>query len=961
VLGTNHDYTYNSGERGVVNNTAQVTGTLADGSETIQSSDAAGITIYDRPLNVSFTKTLDQTALGIPQQAGDTFPLVSATLQATNNTASGVPEIDIADPSASTSGLAWYRYLNLYQIELKTLPDGITSDEVSVTLSRLDGSGGTTTQTRTAAEALAMTPAELADVVGVRVAYGSEGNLSDPTKTLIPTDATATAVLTYQLRPTLRNDDGSDGSAMVATKDVVNTAQASVLSPGGIGCAQAGPSQTCDAPTATDSGEIDIADPTYTVTAGKTISPSVRYEDEARGYTVTLTGQPTGTARTQLLTLTDATATFWNAFDLASLSTVTLPAPVNQLRVSVLTGTSYSLVGNTLVATCSGNTDLSACWHASTWQDADANRQVVPSLPAGIAAIDVRGVRFEVRRVDGDAPVQWERPADPQVTIRFAATLRTLLVYGTNGALDTPVPSTLPGMATAPGELVQGLTTDDVSVDGLAAWRNQSGNAYTDQAHASSTTMLRHRVNQIKVEKSPGQGADTEAPRYDLDGTIPYRVTITNTGAWAMTGLAIADQVDLVGGSSPVVPASVDPVFTFTVNGTTASGFSASLDSTTGAIAVTVPSGFVLAAGDVLVFSANLRFRDRLAAGTTVTNTVVVGSGRNFEKCEATHNGQATTPEADASVCSSDTTVVAAASTPLTVSKAVKGSGAGDPSAAAGTPNHDDLGVIAVGASDASACQDPDADGFYTAPCTPITRPGGKETWRLSLTNNGNVAANTISAIDVLPAPGDTGVIVNATRKSRFAPTFLGNLHVTGLEGSPAHTLSYFYTTSSPGATCNKADILNDTKPTGQSNCGIDWIPFDDTTDAADLATAKAIKVLVQFTDPAKGLAPGVPQTPAPVSRSRGTRSPSDPAPQTRRRSRPGLPLSPNPPRSAWPSPAASSPSRRPSQPRRPTGRSGCRPRTPHPSPAHRWGRPSPFGTAPAPTCRPRSSQRTAP
>jgi hypothetical protein len=302
---------------------------------------------------------------------------------------------------------------------------------------------------------------------------------------------------------------------MVEAKDVINVAQAGVVSPGGIGCATATNGETCNEPTATDSGELDIADPTYSVTAGKTISPSVRYEDDPTSYTLTLTGQPTGTARTQLLTLTDSTPTFWNAFDLASIPTVTLPSPVNQLRLWALTGVDYTLVGSTLTATCAGNTDLTACWHASDWQDADANRHVTPTLPAGISAADVRGVRFEARRLDQGTVVQWERPADPQITVRLAVTRRVLLVHGTNGATDTPVPSTLPGMATAPGETTQGVTSDEVQVDGVAAWRTQSGNAYTGHDADDATTMLRHRVNQIKVEKTPGQGSDSEAPRYD--------------------------------------------------------------------------------------------------------------------------------------------------------------------------------------------------------------------------------------------------------------------------------------------------------------------------------------------------------------------------------------------------------------------------------------------------------------
>ncbi|MFT4108185.1 DUF5979 domain-containing protein, partial [Propionicimonas sp.] len=864
VLGTSHGHTYNSGEPGVVLNDTEVTGTLttalADGTTAVQSADSVDITIYDRPLNVSLTKTLDQTALGIPQHDGETYPLVSATLTATNNTASGVPQIDLSDPSDPSASLAWYRSFNLYQIELGGIPAGLGADDVSVVLTRL-ADGQRSTQTLTAAQAEAATAADLAGVVGVRVEYGAAANLADPSRGLIASDASAVAVLTYQLRARVRNDDGTAGDAMTATDDVVNTARTTVVSAGGIGCTDA-PADDCDQPTATDSVSIDIAQPTYAVSAAKSISPAIRYEDQSASYTVTLTGRPTGTARTQQLTLTDDTPTFWNAFDFGAPPTVTLPKPVNQLRMSVLTGIGHELVNGTLVATCDGDTDLAGCWQADSWRDADANSQVTPVLPPGISAGEVRGVRFEVRRVVDGSVVQWERPADPTVTVRFAATRRALLVYGTGGATDTPVPSTLPGMASAPGEAGQGVTTDVVDVTGVAAWRTQEGNSWTADATDSATTSLLHRPNRITVQKTPGQGSDDEAPRYDLDATIPFQLKITNSGAWAMTGLTIADQIDLVGGSSPLVAADADPVFGFTVDGAAASGFAASLDGATGAISITVPSGFVLSPGQVLLVSAKLRFRDRLPAGTAVTNTVTVGSGRDFERCDYTTDDQAQTPITSLTpTCASATTVVAAASTPISVSKAVKGTAAGDPKASQGEANYDDLGVISVGAATSAACATADADGFYTGTCAPITRPGGVETWRLSLANNGNVRANVVSAIDVLPAPGDTGVIVSTARKSRFSTTFLGNLTVTGLDQADPYTLTSYYSTTAPSATCNKADIGNDTKPGGQSTCGTAWIPFTDQTSAAALATARAIKVLLTFDDPDDGLLPGSPFT----------------------------------------------------------------------------------------------------
>ena len=401
---------------------------------------------------------------------------------------------------------------------------------------------------------------------------------------------------------------------------------------------------------------------------------------------MTLTGQPcdaegvrcpgqSSTARTKLLTLTDDAPTFWNAFDLDELRPVTLPTPVNQLRLSLLTGVTYALESDVLVARCAGSTDLSNCWHSADWLTA-VNQQVTPVLPDGITADQVLGLRFEAQRVaaDGTTVLQWERPADPKLNISFTTKQRTWLRYGTDGGNTTPVSSTLPGLATAPGELAQGVTTDQLNVDGLAAWRNQ-GNPWTDDDQAVATTTLKHRPNKIKVTKTPGRGTADDYPRYDLDGTIPYQFTVTNTGDWSITGLTVVDRIELVdqiGGKSKLLFADVDPQYVVKLNGITRTDFTLTLDENTGLLTVGLPDHFVLAKNDLLSITANLRFRDRLAAGTKVGNVLAVNSDRNFEQCNHTTDANDQTPIKDVDECAASTTVVTAAFTPLTVTKAVR-------------------------------------------------------------------------------------------------------------------------------------------------------------------------------------------------------------------------------------------------------------------------------------------------
>lgn len=867
VLGTSHSYTYNTGTTGVLSNRVDVLGTLttptAAGTTTYADTASATMVIYDRPLNISATKSFDQSRLGLPPAGTPQadYPLITATLTATNNTASYVPEITVADPASATSGLGAYDYLNLYQVSAATLPDDLTPADVTVDLSHDTGAGTSTESGVPLSDVQARTPAQLADVVGITVHYGAEANLSDSTKHLIATDGLAKLMLTYQLRATVR----SSGAAVSDVDKVTNTATSAIVSPGGIGCTDG---SDCDSPTATASDWFGITQPTYGVTSGTSIAPSSRYEEQSASYTVNLAGQPSGTARTKLLTLTDATPTFWNAFDLTTIPTVTVPAPINQLRLSVLTGVSFSYdsTTNTLSYTCGGSADLSSCWHSASWVDA-VDGKVSLNLPFGVNATDVRGVRVDARSVVDGTAVQWERPATPTINIAVNTTRRAFLLSDRNGASTTPVPSTRPGMATAPGESVQGTTTNTVTADGTAAWLNQ-GNTWTATASTTATTQLLHRINKISVAKTPGKSSPTGSiPAYDLDETIPFRLKITNTGDWQMSGLTITDNVGTVETaagsgeySSGLVPADVSTVFTYTVDGLAVSGFSAALDTTSGKLTITVPDGFVLAPGSLLQITANLRFRNFLDVGTVVSNDVTVTSGRDFEVCDNTADGIAQTSQTNVSSCSAGTHVRAAASTPMTVSKAVKGVGAGDPAATAGSVNYDDLGVINVGGTDAAGCVS--TDGYYSAPCTPITRPGGTERWRLSMTNGGNVAANTVSAIDVLPAVGDTGVTVGTARKSRFSPIFAGNVQVD-LPSGGGYSVKTYYATSTATPSCYKSDILSDTSPTPVTDCGLSWTAFSNAdfadptgADAALAAKVKAIKVIVSYADPTQGLAP---------------------------------------------------------------------------------------------------------
>ncbi|WP_300675977.1 DUF5979 domain-containing protein [Nocardioides sp.] len=881
VLGQHHSYTYNTSSAGQVKNSVDVTGTSAGFTHSTQ--DSANAIIIDRPLNIDLTKSFSDASLGLPPvgtPASD-YPLIDADLVATNETTSKVTGLRIADPIAGTAVQdSVYDTLNLYRIDTITFPSQVTQADVTVKVTFAD----TTTATWTYAEAIAKTPADLVDVVAVDVSIDREW--------IQPSDRLSLKLI-FQLRATQR----TSGAAMTVTSGStgpahLNQARATVSGPGGISCGAVPAGDPCDTNTDEAEDEFQVVNPTYGVAATKALNYTERYEDQGRtGYVMTLTGQPTGTARTTLLTLTDSDPRFWNAFDLASIASVGAGGPVNSYRVSVLSTTAghtltYGLVGSSLVAYCDGLTDLTDCWTTGSWTTLSGTTTSV-SIPAGVTAANVRGIKIEARSYVNGAVAQWERTSTQKVTVKLNVTRRTQLWWSTAGSGVTPVPSTLPGMALAPGEPDQGTIHNDLVVDGVASWDKTSGVKYSDTQTASTSTVIKHRINRIRVVKGPGN--PTTHPRYANGDTVPFVMTVTNSGAYTMTAptFQLTDQVGLVGGQTPVTAPTGAGTFKFTLTGTgSAIGSTqptASLNETTGALTITFANGFTFPAGAVLRIEANLKVRDELPAGTSITNSITASSDRDFEECRSTTDetqftttGSATAPVA---TCTASTTLEVLSDTPLEMVKSVRGVGAGLPDAVPGDANYDDLGVLADGKTDTTACEPggsgaADADGFYTYPCVPITRPGGTEEWKVDFTNGGNANASVVAGIDVLPAVGDKGVVVDTPRGSTFGVTLLNEFHsnIGDLANTGIAELDLYYTTKVPdgqlgdGTMCNDLDIRSHTTPGGLSTgacaskiAALNWTRITPTTDVSE---ARAFKFVLTFGDPTNvaqsaGLKPG--------------------------------------------------------------------------------------------------------
>lgn len=856
--------TYNTASLAIVRNDVRVDGWI--GSTAYSTVEEDDITILDVPLNVSVTKAWDQTLLGLPVIGSpvDRYPLSTATIVATNETAARVNTLMLTDPNPSIGppAVSAFEYLNLRQILGVTVPAGATSSEVVVTYA----AAPLAPVTYTIAAAQALTPTTLADAISITVRH--DGRIA----------AGATTQLQYVAQ--LRAEQRTSLAPLIQGDSADNTVRAWVQDPGGT-ASQVG--QVLD----DDNAIIDIVAPTYDVTAFKSITPASRnQEDVERGVTVELSGQPSGTVRTLTMTYTDADPRFWNAYDFTGFRPTVLAVPITQIKVEALVGVAYTYdaVNDAVDVTCNSLPDLEPCWvDVDTKVGTSGSTVTLDSSSIGSLSA-VRGLRYTIDRADG---ANWERPYNPRQRVQFEADRRVNLLVGPTGANVDPVPSTqpyIPATPIAPGETTLGRTSNELVVEGVGGWPKQLAPdvEWRDSDDADAHTDLLHQQNAVRIVKTPAGDVSPGT-------TIPFQIAVTNTGAWTMTGVKIVDTIetDVPGGARLVIPATVpgDPaVFTYQLrNGSgvlqPAPAFTATPSVPLATITFTPDDpAFVLAPTWSLTIIANLEVRADIPANENISNGAVVTTDRLFDSCVGAINGGNQPVVNNVAPCPTTTTVHTVAASPLQIVKGVRGDGGGVAGAVLGDANFDDLGILAyTGAPSTSYCADPnwDPDGtpatgdeYYRTPCVPITRPGGGEEWRVDVMNSGNIPSTRIAMIDVLPSYGDRGVIIDQARSSKWAPTFLGDLVVSapGTAHAAQAVFTVEYLPTIPGTLCNRLDIYS--QMTGQPvtnanlqagepascvaevNGGRGWLAYDEgTMTPEELAGVKALRIVVTYQD----------------------------------------------------------------------------------------------------------------
>lgn len=717
VLGSRE---YNvAGSPGEVLDTARATGSTG-GAEVVTDTGADEVLIIDVPLNVDVVKTWTGGPLGVPPAGTDAaaYPSGRVTVTATNRTAAKVDNLTIAEPQADDP----FDVFDLKQIVSITVPDGATS--TTVTLAFADG----TTGAYTVDEALALTEGDLADAVGVTVSH--DGRI----------DAGAEADLVLDLR--LRAAHRSTGDAVTtADSPVENDVQAKVADLGGT---------DEDKPTATDDAAIVLTGTDLTVTAGKSFSPAQVVEPSHGPVTMTITGRPGGTTRTNLMTLTDDEPRLWNQYDFNGFGPFSFTAPIDRVQVDAFTGGTFTDTG-------SGVTVTGGSWTNGT-------PATTLALPAGVAAADVQGLRFTFTRADGKI---WENPANPLQAVNVALVRRDELRSGGE------VQSDLAGNDPAPGETAAGIATNTVDVVAKGAVL-VGGEPVSAEDTATATVLYQHERNAVKIVKLADGAVDggVKAP----SAAVPYTIQITNTGSHAIVDPVVTDVLPTdATGAQLIWDQDEHPggegAFAYALAGaapqppngaalpTDPDEVTADVTGNVEQIRFTFPAGSVLEAGQTYTITIQLTVRPGVAAGTVVANTAGVTGDRPWDACDGTL-------DADTGECRASASIQVTSAASMRSVKTVRA-------------EDDELGNLSTDPGTDPADCAPDAAGFYKSPCVPVLKPGGDHWWRFEATNTGNLGMSEVTGFDQLPTPGDTGAINPNQRGSQWRPLFEGTARLT--------------------------------------------------------------------------------------------------------------------------------------------------------------------------------------
>lgn len=622
---------FNTGDAGVVRNAFRVD---ADG---VTRDDADDVTLLDTPPGVGTAKSVSPGAVVVPYP-GDvptaSYPTVRYTVDAWNTAAARASYLRVTDPvpcapatdcvtaaddrdpdvfagNAYDAAANPFERLTITGVDF-TVAGGVPIDQAAtrVALWHYDPIGHSTSVTTTTMAALASADAsELADVVGISVVYQS----TDPETTggLIPRGSSSSNTVRMTIDAQLREHPRSEPLAYVTGGvRVDNETLAQSYDPVLSASAR---------PNALDEAQLLLSGAGLDVTASKSVSPSTILETNPTvPVTVTLGATDgTSTASAEVVTISDTTAEFWEAFELTSIGTVTRPVGADRARIDVqLDGGSSWVAGDPVAAPDQ------------------------PTLPASVTSADlarVTGIRYVF---DND-------PSRP-----FSATVPS--ADWSAGAVFT---ATLRAGATFPGSVVNSVDARSEH-DGLPA---------ADDATGATITMSTG-TPRIDVRKEVDAGGTKQVQPGE---SYPWTLQVTNTGTSYITVNEIVDDLGpslRYDGSAPAYDnanAATMPDTGITVTQSGASN-----------LTFAFPSGSVLAPGDRFVVTVHLVLQPGLTPSQQAVNAFWVDTDQTFAPGDCTNvsgNGQGVLAGLDPNQCGTTNFVTPQAGPLLFAEKEVRG------------------------------------------------------------------------------------------------------------------------------------------------------------------------------------------------------------------------------------------------------------------------------------------------
>lgn len=782
VLGTR---VYNTATPGDVDNTASATG-YTDETQVVRDEASDLISIIDRPLNTSVTKGWTGGPLGIPPAGTPRaeYPSGRVTIIGTNETVAQVDTLSVSDPAPSQNAPTAFDEFDLKRIVSVSVPGGTVTTTV-----RLTREGGAVDEVALGV-ATGMTPAQLADVVGIEVVHDGRIASGDSTR----------VVLDLQLRADHR---GTGDPITAVDSPVHNVAGSAVEDLGGVN----GVHRVTDE----DDALMRLAELEIGVDVGKSFSPQVQVDPNDGPVTMTLTARPTGSARAASLVVVDDEPRFWNAFDFVDFApTFSLTSPITRVQVDAFTGATFTGEPGDATVTRTGGS-----WVLGT-------PGTVPALPAGVQPGDVQGLRLTFTRADGQ---QWENPANPLQQMPLTVQRRDELRSG--GPVENDYFANTP----APGETERGTFTNTVAATANSYLTGAGGAPlYTDTDSVEQAMRYLHEQTSVAVTKGP-QGVQQPG------AVIPFTLEVVNTGTGPIRNPVITDRIPTDAGGPLLVldPQLEGSPYSYALQGdapappngspmpTDPADVTATVAADGTGIEFTFPDGTVLESGQTYTITILLMFRPGVTEGQQVTNSFDITADTVFDFCQG---APAPVPGEWAS-CADDTTVYPAAAGAMRAIKLVKAD--------------DGLGVINDVDPAASGDCAPAVLDFSVAPCVPVTKPGSTETWAFAGQNTGTIEADRVIAIDRLPRPGDSGALVDLPRGSEWAPLWVGNVSPLSFPGGVQPESYEVYVTGDADPCVVELQSPTATCPAGA------WVPWVQDPPSMDPALVTSFKVVMHF------------------------------------------------------------------------------------------------------------------